>query len=96
MRVEILFVPDCPNRTTARDRVEAALAATGRAGEVIETEVHDLELARDRGLRGSPTILIDGHDPFGDAEPSISCRLYSTDCGIDGALSVEQLVAALS
>jgi hypothetical protein len=49
-------------------------------------------------MTGSPTLLIDGHDPF--AEPgsaaSLSCRLYRDESGrIVGAPSVAQLRRAL-
>jgi hypothetical protein len=49
-------------------------------------------------MHGSPTVLIDGHDPFTAAgvEASVSCRLFPTVSGFDGAPTVEDLVAALS
>ena len=96
MRIEILTVPDCPNRTIARRRLDEALATTRTRAEVIEAEVHYVRAAERLGMRGSPTILIDGGDPFGRPEVSISCRLYATEAGIEGAPSVEQLVEALS
>lgn len=39
------------------------------------------------GFRGSPTILIDGRDPFATgAEPiGLTCRVYRTDEGVQGA-----------
>lgn len=49
-------------------------------------------------MRGSPTILIDGADPFavGAAEPSLSCRLYETASGLDGSPSVAQMREVLA
>jgi hypothetical protein len=49
-------------------------------------------------MRGSPTMLVDGTDPF--AEPgqpaSVSCRLYrNSDGHIAGAPSVSQLRQAI-
>jgi len=49
-------------------------------------------------MHGSPTLLIDGVDPFGppDQRPSLSCRLYRDAAGRPaGAPSVEALRQAL-
>jgi hypothetical protein len=50
------------------------------------------------GFLGSPTILIDGADPFAapGVTPSLSCRVYRTDTGLAGAPIVEQLRAVLA
>jgi hypothetical protein len=50
------------------------------------------------GFRGSPTLLIDGHDPFASERDSVglACRVYRTSEGKDGAPSVEDLRAALA
>ena len=49
------------------------------------------------GMAGSPTILVNGRDPFAQgAEPSLSCRLYCGGDGPpDGAPSVEDLIKVL-
>lgn len=47
-------------------------------------------------MTGSPTVLINGADPFAvaGAAPSVSCRLYrDADARTDGAPSVEALRA---
>ena len=49
-------------------------------------------------MRGSPTLLIDGVDPFAEPgqQPSLSCRLYRDDGGrIAPAPSVRQLRQAI-
>ena len=45
-------------------------------------------------MRGSPTLLIDGRDPFAvpGAGPALACRLYETE---DGRLYGAPTVAAL-
>ena len=70
------------------------LHATGSA-----EHLHELRsLAERRGMRGSPTFLIDGHDPFhGDGKVgSLSCRLYRVDVALDGAPSVRQLIEVIT
>ena len=50
-------------------------------------------------MRGSPTLLIDGTDPFGGPgqPPSLSCRLYGDEAGRPGgAPSVRALRQALA
>ena len=98
MDIEILYVADCPNVNLARQRLDAALEASGLAAEVRETEVADAETAERVGMRGSPTIVIDGRDavPTGAPVGSLSCRLYATDAGTQGAPTVDQLADALT
>ena len=98
MDIEILYVADCPNVGLARQRLDAALQASGLIADVRETEVTDAETAERVGLRGSPTIVIDGRDavPTTAAVGSLSCRLYATDAGTQGAPTVHQLEDALA
>ncbi|MFI1865465.1 organomercurial lyase [Streptomyces jumonjinensis] len=92
MRITVLTVPGCPNAPLAMERVTAALA--GRAARVELMEVHDQAQAVERGMNGSPTILLDGVDPFAPegAVPSVSCRLFRD---ADGTVSGAPSVAAL-
>ncbi|MGW6908887.1 organomercurial lyase [Streptomyces sp. NPDC054940] len=93
MRIALLTVPDCPNAPLARERIDEAL--DGRAAEVEAVEVTDETQAAVLGMTGSPTVLIDGADPFavpGGAAASVSCRLYrSRDGRTEGAPSVADL-----
>jgi hypothetical protein len=98
MDIELLSVPDCPNRQTARRHLDAALAQTGTAAVVREREVASPEDAARLRMHGSPTIRVDGRDPFaseGD-RPSLSCRLYQSEAGVTGAPTVAQIVAVLA
>lgn len=98
MHVTVLAVPDCPHLPVLDERLAEALdglPAVTVGSQLIATED---EAARS-GMHGSPTILIDGLDPF--AEPgqptSVSCRLYrDSDGRTGGAPSVSQLRRALS
>jgi hypothetical protein len=97
--VEVLTVTDCPHREMALDRARQALDPLG-ASQVVLTErvIDDPEVAAAAGMLGSPTVLIDGCDPFTAAgvEASVSCRLFPTASGYDGAPTVDDLVVALS
>jgi uncharacterized Zn-binding protein involved in type VI secretion len=97
MHITVLTVPDCPNLAVVRDRITAALA--GRTAVVDLIELGDEAEAAREGMAGSPTVLIDGVDPFAraGAAPSVSCRLYrGADGKVGGAPSVEELRQALA
>jgi Alkylmercury lyase len=97
--VEVLTVTDCPHRGLTLARLCAALDRVGLADVVLtERVIDDPAEAIAAGMHGSPTILVDGHDPFAESrtEPSVSCRLFRTPNGYDGAPSIEALVVALT
>ena len=93
MRVLVLAVPDCPNARLLEERLAQVLE--GRRDVLVSRLVIDDEQEAARhGMHGSPTILVDGRDPF--AEPgqpaTVSCRLYRDGDGrVDGAPSASQL-----
>ncbi|MET9953644.1 organomercurial lyase [Streptomyces sp. NPDC006339] len=97
MRITVLTVPDCPNAPAVQQRIAAALA--GREARVELVEIQDEAGAARWGMTGSPTVLLDGIDPFAaaGAAPSVSCRLYrDADGRVDGAPSVKALCQALA
>ena len=99
MELTLLTVPACPNAAAFEERLAAALAS--HPGVVVQRrEVADEEEAADAGMHGSPTLLIDGTDPFAgpEAPGSMSCRLYRDAAGriAGSAPSVEALRQALA
>lgn len=97
MQIMLLDVSDCPNLDLTRERLNVALASTGIAATITERNVSESDETATLGFAGSPTVLIDGADPFAapDASRSLACRLYSTGDGLQGAPTVEDLVEAL-
>ncbi|KJS63341.1 DsbA family protein [Streptomyces rubellomurinus] len=98
MELTILAVPDCPNAPLLRERLAEALARQ-HAPAVTSHVVTDAEQAERLGMHGSPTLLINGSDPFTEpGQPaSLSCRLFrDMDGAVSGAPSVDQLRRALS
>lgn len=96
-QVKLLYFQGCPNWEVARVRMEEALGRLGLGGEIGLQRVETAEEADKLGFRGSPTVLIDGVDPFGDpdAPTGPSCRVYRTEKGVEGAPSVDQFVSVL-
>lgn len=80
MRLEVLHVPDCPHLQAMLDRL-AQVTDAPVTTRLIETTAD----AERYGMTGSPTLLVNGADPFSaDGKPSMSCRL-------GGAPSIEEL-----
>ncbi|WP_407835942.1 alkylmercury lyase family protein [Streptomyces sp. DSM 116496] len=97
MRITILTVPECPNVPVVRERITTVLG--GRSAEVELVEVREAAEAARWGMTGSPTVLLDGIDPFAmaGAPASVSCRLYrDADGHAEGAPSIQALREVLS
>ncbi len=76
MNVTLLYSDDCPNwRATY-------LLLTGLADRygfrLTRQRVTSVEEAERLGFRGSPSVIVDGIDPFADPDipAGLSCRLY--------------------
>ncbi|WP_224277894.1 DF family (seleno)protein [Nocardioides lacusdianchii] len=99
MRVELLYFDGCPNWKVADDRLTQALAELGRDDVVVERHrVETPAQAEELAFTGSPTIRIDGTDPFatGQEQVGLACRVYATQAGLGGSPDTAQLLAVLS
>lgn len=98
MEIELVVVADCPNEKTAAERLRQALDDIGLHSTGFTLRViSDQAEAERNGFTGSPTILIDGRDPFAEPgrRPGLACRLYWTPDGPDRAPGAGQLRQAL-
>lgn len=97
MEITLLYFDDCPNWMEA-DRhlvqLQSEFADLVISRQLVETP----EEAERLGFRGSPSILIDGIDPFGepDAPVGLSCRIYQTPSGPAGSPTIDQLQTAIA
>lgn len=102
MRVEVLYVVDCPSHAQALAMLAEVLDEEGIAADVQQVLVRDDAMARELAFRGSPTIRIDGHDVEGEsAAPAafaVCCRLYrgSPQLGAPPLAMVRRAVQAAS
>jgi hypothetical protein len=88
MRIEVLYVAECPSHPAAMKLIRDVLSAEGVEAEIREVLVTDDRMATALAFSGSPSIRINGRDVAG--EPSkektfaLSCRLYpgSTKIGL--------------
>ncbi len=98
MRVTIQYFEGCPNWRDTLARVESVLTELSLPISVLVLECIDSQEAAERaGFRGSPTVLIDGRDPFEDpgAPVGLACRLYVTPAGPAGSPDRTSLLRAL-
>ena len=98
MDVQLLVVNDCPNERPAATLLRRVLDEISLSQvQVITRVVHDEQEAARLRFLGSPTVLINGRDPFvepGQA-PGLTCRLYRDASGVSGVPPVEPLRQAL-
>lgn len=81
MKIEVLYVPECPSHLPAVKLVRNVLAAQDIVADIHEVLVADENMAVALRFRGSPTIRINDCDVTVElAEPAtfgLSCRLYA-------------------
>jgi hypothetical protein len=99
MDIELLYFAGCPNWHLARERLREALVMVGRPEpDVRLRSVETDEDAQALRFAGSPTIRVNGRDPFLSTIRAygLSCRVYATPDGHAGAPTVGQLVEVLT
>jgi hypothetical protein len=98
VRVEILYVADCPHRDEAERHVRRILAELERDAEVISVRVGDAAEARRLAFVGSPTIRVNGADVVPapqDTPAALACRIYRTAGGTAGVPDPAAIRAAV-
>ena len=92
MDVTLLYFDGCPNWKVADQRL-TAIAAERLDIALHRHRVETPEEAERLAFHGSPSILVDGVDPFAepDAGVGLSCRVYRTPAGLAGTPTTKQL-----
>jgi hypothetical protein len=94
MKITIQYFDGCPHWKLADERIRHVLGDFSSDDVTLEYQFIDSpETADQLGFHGSPTILIDGLDPFitGVEEGGMSCRVFGTEDGIQGAPTEAEL-----
>lgn len=77
-RVTLLSVDGCPNAPTVHASLRSLAEELG--SDLEHRRVASCEETEHLGFPGSPTVLIDGRDPFqAAAGTGLSCRLDATE-----------------
>jgi hypothetical protein len=98
VRVELFYFDGCPSWTVAEERLTEALRTLGRDDVTVERWlVETAEQAEQVGFTGSPTIRIDGTDPFaiGTEHVGLACRVYPTPDGLAGSPTTARMFEVL-
>jgi hypothetical protein len=97
MDVTLLYFDDCPNWRVASGHLDA-LHREHPDISITRHVVDTHEEAERTGFRGSPSILINGTDPFANPDDPVglSCRVYQTPNGPSGSPTLDQLRDALA
>jgi hypothetical protein len=96
VKLTLLYFDGCPHWADA-DSLLAEIARE-RGNAVVERRIVDTpERAVEEQFRGSPTILVDGVDPFADPDAAVglSCRMFQTPAGPAGVPTKAQLLEAI-
>lgn len=97
MEITLLYFDDCPNWTDADRHLQQL--ETEHPGLIVHRRLVDTPEEAERvGFRGSPSVLVDGVDPFAepDAPVGLACRVYQTPDGPAGSPTLDQLRAAIT
>lgn len=79
MKIEVLYISDCPHYPAALAELKRVLAVEKISAPISEVLVANPQMAAAMKFRGSPTIRINGRDIAGESEMqnfAVSCRLY--------------------
>ena len=94
------FFDGCPHWRILDERIQDVSTELGRHHlEVSYERVESMEDAERLRFVGSPTLLLDGQDPFAEATAGsfgLSCRIYRTPEGPAGSPTTEQLREVLA
>jgi hypothetical protein len=98
MHIELRYFDDCPNWQAVRTSINDVAGELGLEATVTTRLVETQDQAIALEFQGSPTIVVNGVDPFAEPEAPIglACRIYRTETGMAGAPSADQLRAVLA
>lgn len=97
LEVTFMYFDSCPNWVAANAALAEAAAAEEATLLVSYVNVSTPDEAERLGFGGSPTVLVDGVDPFAgdDAPVGFGCRVLVTPEGRQGVPSVEDFRSVL-
>lgn len=95
--IKIRYFDGCPSWKITEERLREVLRSSGTDVSIVLERVGSDDEARALRFAGSPTVLLDGVDPFATGQTvfGLACRVYRTEAGLEGSPSVDQLRKAL-
>ena len=97
MQLTLQYFEGCPNWKTTAAHL-STLIDEGLDATIAYVLIDTYESAVAHGFRGSPTVLIEGVDPFADVDAPVglACRVYRTEDGYAGSPTLPQLRQAIA
>lgn len=99
MKIEVLYIADCPNHQQVVERVREVISAAGIHDTIAEMEVRNGADAEKWQFIGSPTVRINGVDVEPEARAvrhfGLGCRSYSENGQRSGAPSAQLIWRAV-
>jgi len=98
MEITLQYFDCCPNWKITDTYLTTLISDRGLDTTLGYQLIDTSEAAIEHQFRGSPTVLIDGVDPFADSNAPIgfACRIYQTEQGPAGSPTPEQLEQAVA
>lgn len=93
MKIDLLYIDDCPSWQRGLENLKAALAAEGLQADIHLVRVPDDADAARLKFLGSPSFCVEDIDfwPEQRGRYALNCRIYATPQGLKGAPTVEML-----
>ena len=99
LKIEILYVANCPTHPAAVALVRQILAHQGVSAEILEILVPDEAAAKELHFLGSPTVRVNAKDVIEDFDGheriGLCCRVYSGSNGESGLPPVDAIRRAI-
>jgi len=97
MKIQLLYFDGCPHWRVLEERLRHALDLVDSSETIEHCQVESQGEAERLRFAGSPSILLNGTDPFGSPVNGIglTCRVYPTPDGPSGSPTLDQLVGVL-
>lgn len=97
MNITIQYFDSCPNWKIVEERVKSVIDEHELEASIDYQRIETDGDAVKYQFAGSPTLLIDGVDPFasGPMPVGLACRTYVTDEGLADSPTAAQLEQAL-
>ena len=93
MQIDLLYFDDCPSWQDGLENLKVALKQEDVAAEIRLVRVDDDTQAAAFNFLGSPSFQVNGQDWWPEDRTTfhLSCRVYPTPTGMQGAPTVEML-----
>ncbi|MFZ0761242.1 MAG: hypothetical protein WAM69_14940 [Candidatus Sulfotelmatobacter sp.] len=97
MKIELFYVPGCPNHQPAIESLVRILSSKSLQADIAEVAVHTEAEAKALRFPGSPTIRVNGADvePESAGKAGLACRLYNNGTGVPSEETIRRALSSV-